>query len=123
MHIAANAPAATASAFAAVARARVAYGAQPVQAAQPVPSVPARAEAAEAPQAVVAPGSIQTQVIVRANATARVQAATYDSRIVGASENVRSFDRIALVEKGFDHMRQMFEMANAKDHGALNKTV
>lgn len=61
--------------------------------------------------------SLQTQVIVEANATTRGQAAQYDNRVTGATETVRSFDRIAMVEQGFEHMRKLFELANAPANG------
>lgn len=67
--------------------------------------------------------SPQTQVILEANATSRAQADQYDSRIVGATETVRSFDRIAMVEKGFEHMRELFEIANAPAKSGVDKLV
>ncbi|TDL89457.1 hypothetical protein [Meridianimarinicoccus aquatilis] len=67
--------------------------------------------------------SPQTQVILEANATSRIQADQYDSRVLGATETVRSFDRIAMVEKGFEHMRELFEIANAPAGSGIDKRL
>jgi hypothetical protein len=54
-----------------------------------------------------------TEIVLQANATAQTQAATYDCRVTGATETVRNFDRVAMVKEGFEHMRNLFETANA----------
>lgn len=59
------------------------------------------------------PVSPVAEIVLQANATAQNQAGAYDCRVTGASETVRNFDRVAMVKEGFEHMRTLFEMANA----------
>jgi hypothetical protein len=73
------------------------------------PAQPARSDASHQSSDLT-----PAQVIVQANASALAHAAMYDARVLGATETVTSFDRIAMVEKGFEHMRDLFEIANPK---------
>lgn len=113
MTIASISPAASATkAAAAMMQVHKAYAAQPTEA-------PASVAAKEQPAPIRAEiTSRQTEVIVQANATGRALAAVYDNRITGATETVRSFDRISMIEKGFEHIRELFAMANPDGQGA-----
>jgi hypothetical protein len=78
------------------------------------PAHPAQAAVIETRTAglVPAPASAQIEIVIEANATTRDQAAQYDNRVMGATETVRGFDRIAMVEQGFEHIRELFAMSN-----------
>lgn len=55
-----------------------------------------------------------TEVIVQANASTQADLARYDNRVTGPTENVRTFDRMANIEEGFDHMREIFANMRAE---------
>jgi len=76
----------------------------------PAAAAPAPAERGREMPAV----SPVAEIVLQANATTHAQATGYDCRVTGATETVRGFDRIAMVKEGFEHMRTLFEIANAK---------
>ena len=64
--------------------------------------------------------SPQAEIVVQANASTRAQEARYDNRVTGPTENVRSFDRMALVIEGFEHLREIFENVKAQTEHDMN---
>lgn len=47
------------------------------------------------------------------------ESARFDCRVTGPTETVRSFDRLALVIEGFEHLREIFEGVRAQARSDL----
>lgn len=115
MTIAAIAPAAsTAKAAAAMMQVQNAYAAAAAHAAAPKAQP---TQHIEMHKEIVSP---QAEIVVQANATAQAQDARYDNRVTGPTENVRSFDRMALVIEGFEHLREIFENVKEQSEHDMN---
>lgn len=62
--------------------------------------------------------SPQTEVIVQANASTQADLDRFDNRVTGPTENVRTFDRMANIEQGFEHLREIFANMQAESERA-----
>ncbi|MEV8468500.1 hypothetical protein AB0T83_17120 [Fluviibacterium sp. DFM31] len=96
----------TAIAITAAAYAPAARRVMPVAAGPMAAAAKPAAPAVELHQEIVSP---MAEIIVQANASTRADNDRYDNRVTGATENVRSFDRMENITKGFEHLREIFQ--------------